>query len=335
MVKSLIILSFLIGAGWQTRTSQHFIVHYQSPDRQVVTELLDLLEDQHDRLTQIFETELIRPVNIYLHPDRHSLTRSAGIENPSEWLVGVAINDTHVHLISPLNPPGNHTRESVKEGLIHELVHICVASATVTRLPLWLSEGLAVFYAGQRNFVREVPGVLRSSPTPPTLAEFDDPKFFEQKRGYAISYTIVEFMIQRFGREALIAFIQNYPDYDFLGAMSAMQLQLEWQEYLGDNYINPKPLQRWLDYSENIFETTFSPNPVRDYARLEFLAIEDGVFSIKILDFWGGIMQNLFQRPMTNGFHEFRIDASNFPPGIFYLEMQQGKRIQLIQFNKL
>jgi len=322
----------LLSAGWQTRTSPHFIIYYQSPDRQIVTELLDLLEDKYDSLTQLFETELNQTVNVYLHPDRSSLAESSGIEEPSEWLVGVAINDTHIHLISPLNPPGNHTRESVKKGLIHELVHICVASMTTTRLPLWLNEGLAVYYAGQTEFKREVPGVLRSRLTFPTLSEFNDPELFEQKRGYAISYTLLEFMIQRYGEQALIAFVQNYPDYELLGTMSEMQIQLEWQEYLRDNYINPKPLQKWLDYRDNVFESTLSPNPVRDYAHLEIFTGEDGMFSLKVLDLWGGLIQVLFQRPLTNGFHEFSIDAGKFPPGIYYLELQQGRRIQLIRF---
>lgn len=334
MIRVFIILSFIISAGWQTRTSPHFIIHYQSPDRQVVVELLDLLEDQYDRLTQVFETELTQPVNVYLHPDRSSLSKHSGIEDSSEWLVGVAINDTHIHLISPLNPPHNHTRESVKKGLIHELVHICVASKNVTRLPLWLNEGLAVYYAGQTEFRREVPGVLYSRLTAPALEEFEDPDLFEQKRGYALSYTIVEFIIDKYGRDALSAFVQNYPDYAFFGTMSKMQMQLEWQEYLSDNYINPRPLQRWLDYRENIFETNLSPNPIIDYARLEIFTGEDGLFTIKVLDLWGGFMQMLFQRPMINGFHEFRIDASNYPPGIYYLELQQGKRTQIIRFTK-
>ncbi|MEA1877345.1 MAG: peptidase MA family metallohydrolase [Bacteroidota bacterium] len=334
MFKVLIIFSFLVNAGWQTRTSPHFIIHYQSPDRQIVTELLDLLEDQYDRLTQVFETELIQTVNVYVHPGRSSLSESAGIDNPSEWLVGVAINDTHIHLISPLNPPGNHTRESVKKGLIHELVHICVASKTKTRLPLWLNEGMAVYFAGQTEFMREVPGILRSRLTAPTLDEFNDPEYFEQKRGYAVSYTVIEFIIHRYGREALSAFIQNYPDYGFLGTMSIMQMQLEWQDYLQDNYINPRPLQRWLDYRENVFEASLSPNPVRDYASLEVFTGRDGTFSLKVLDLWGGVMQVLYQRPMINGFHDFRIDAVGFPPGIYYLELQQGRQVQLIRFTK-
>lgn len=334
MMKLLLILSLIFNTGWYTQTSEHFVIHYQSDDRPIVKELLYLLENEHDRLTKIFETELIRPVDVYLHPDRTSLVQSVGIENASQWLMGIAINDNQIHLISPLNPPGNHTEKSIKEGLIHELVHICVASATVDPLPLWLNEGLAVFFARQRLYIREVPGILRTRITPPTFNELNDHDTFEQKRGYALSYTILEFITQRYGLEALSAFVQDYPDYEHLGAMSEMQLESQWQEYLRDNYLNLPPLQRWIDYRDNIFDANFNPIQVRDYANLSIMTQNEGVFTLIVLDPWGEPMQILFQRPIKNGFHEFRVDATNFPPGVYYLEMRHGNRIQVIRFSR-
>lgn len=332
MLKYLLILSLLINTGWHSQRSEHFVIHYQSEDRPIISELLYLLEGEYDRLTKFFNTELIHPVDVYLHPDRTSLVQAVGMENASRWLIGVAINDTKIHLISPLNPPGNHTEETVKEGLIHELVHICVASATVSPLPLWLNEGLAVYFARQRQFIREVPGVLRGRIRIPTLSELNIRESFENERGYALSYTILEFIVKRYGREALSAFVQHYPDYEYLGVMSDMQLEYQWQNYLRDNYINLPPLQRWLDYRDNIFDAVFRPTEVRDFAKLSFMTQEDGAFSMMVLDPWGELMQVLFQRPLKNGYHEFRIDAGNFSPGTYYLELRHGNKIQVIRF---
>lgn len=334
MLKYLLILSLLLNTGWHTKTSEHFIIHYQSEDRPIIRDLLYLLEDEHDRLIEIFETELIRPVDVYLHPDRNSLVQAVGMENASRWLIGVAINDTKIHLISPLNPPGNHTEETVKEGLIHELVHICVASATVSPLPLWLNEGLAVYFAKQRQFIREVPGVLRNRFRIPTLRELNVRESFESERGYALSYTILEFIVKRYGHEALSAFVQNYPDYEQLGVMSEMQLESQWQDYLRDNYINLPPLQRWMDYRDNIFDAIFQPVEVRDFAKLSFMTQEDGAFSMIVLDAWGELIQVMFQRPLKRGYHEFRIDASNYAAGTYYMELRLANKIQLIRFTR-
>lgn len=334
MIKYLLILSIFISPNWYSKTSEHFIIHYQSSDRPIVSEIIYLLEEEHDRLTKIFETELIRPVDVYLHPDRNSLVESVGIENASPWLLGVAINDTKIHLISPLNPPVNHTEKTIKEGLIHELVHICVASATVSPLPLWLNEGLAVYYAGQRQYIREVPGILRSRIRYPTFEELNVSELFEGEHGYALSYTILDFIVHRYGQAALSAFVQNYPDYEHLGVMSEMQLEAQWQDHLRDNYINIPPLQRWFDYRENIFDTNFNPIQVIDFANLSFMTNEDGVFTMIVLDPWGQAMQVLFQRRIRSGFHEFRVEASNFPPGVYYLELRLGNKIQVIQFSR-
>ena len=124
MLRYLLILLLIGTSGWTTRNSLNFAVKYQNPDRQVIAEVIDMLEDHYQRIAVEVGSDINHRVEVYIHPDRHSLLQSSGLRLASEWLVGVAINDREIHLISPLNPPGNHDSESVMDGLIHELVHI-------------------------------------------------------------------------------------------------------------------------------------------------------------------------------------------------------------------
>ena len=334
MIK-LLLISLLIGnPGWSTRTSEHFTVKYQSVDKQVVTDVIVLLEKHIDRVSIEVGADLTHPVSVYIHPDRHSLLQASGMNFASPWLVGVAINDREIHLISPLNPPGNHSFESVMDGLVHELVHVCVANAVSEPLPLWFNEGLAVYFAGQYRFAQEVPGLVREKVFLPELDDLAETDYFEKNHGYALSYTIVEYILKRNGKAGLKHLIQEYPSFSSLGLLSQMSFEQEWHQYLKEHYGNPPPLPEWQDSNNDIFQATLTPNPVRDFAKLEFFATSDDEFALRVLDPWGNRMQTLFHRPISTGFHAFRIDASSFPAGIFYIELEQGKNRQLIRFTK-
>ncbi|MCD6346750.1 MAG: hypothetical protein J7L96_04945 [Bacteroidales bacterium] len=334
MFKSLLILLILATPGWSTRYSQNFSIRYQHADRQVISDIVEQLESHYGQIAKELGADLDHRVEVYIHPDRHSLLKASGLESASRWLVGVAINDREIHLISPLNPPGNHSYESVMDGLIHELVHVCVANTTKRKLPLWFNEGLAVYYAKQYRFSQEVPGLVRDMLFLPDLNDLEDTESFERMHGYALSYTIVEFMLREYGGDRVRAFIRQYPDYNTLGIKSKMELENAWHAYLEENYVDPPALREWLDNRDDIFQATLSPNPVTDNSKLDFFAASDEVFTLQVLDPWGRRMQTLFQRPLKPGFHSFRISAAKFPAGYFYLLLIQGGSKQVIRFTR-
>lgn len=332
MTGSFLLTILFILTGWSSRQSTHFEVHFQPDDRQVVAEVMEHLEDTYEELSTVFGARIRERVDVYIHPDQHSLIELTRVENPSRWLVGLAINGQEIHVVSPLNPPVSHSKESVYQGMAHELVHICVFKMLPYRLPLWFNEGLAVYYARQRQFAREVPGILRSRSFLPTLTELADQESFERNRGYPLAYTLIEFVVREMGEYRLQKFLVNYPDYSALGFLSEMQLENAWHRYLETQYLNPPPLQKWLDNQTNVFEASLSPNPVIDKSNLEFVTTGDQLFSLRLLDPWGEPMQHLFHRPLRSGFHGFQIDASQFPPGVYYLELQSGRDLQIIRF---
>jgi hypothetical protein len=191
-----------------------------------------------------------------------------------------------------------------------------------------------VYYAGQYRFAQEVPGLVKDAVFLPNLDDLARGDYFEKNDGYAYGYTIVEFMLKEYGPPRVREFIQTYPDYSILGLKSQMEFEQNWKNYLRNHYGNPPPLPEWLNNQEDYFQTTLSPNPVNDYAKLEFFAAGDDEFVLRVLDPWGELMQTLFHRPIKNGFHAFRIDATAFPAGIFYLELIQGRHRQLVKFTK-
>jgi hypothetical protein len=218
------------------------------------------------------------------------------------------------------------------EGLLHEFVHICVARASSSPLPVWLNEGLAVYYAGQKRFTQEVPGIIKDVDQMPSLFSLSDQPRFAQRRGYPLSYTIIEVAVKYAGEAAISRLVREYPDLSALGMTRLTELEEMWHRHLYYKYKNPPPLEGWSEFGDNYFEVSLDPNPVNDLGELRFVTHSQGLFTIDVLDPWGNKMQNLFEERIEAGMHRMKIDARSFLPGIYYLELNSGGQRQLVRF---
>ena len=319
--------------NWLSFSGAHFEIHYQGADKALIQDINRRLEDHYFPLTNLFEVDFEEKLDVYIHPDLSALKQNLKLDEKSDWLVGLAKGDKEIHLVSPRNPPGNHSYESVMEGLVHEFVHVCVARANRNRLPVWLNEGLAVYFAGQGDFAREVPGILNNMISLPSLMSLSEPERFAARHGYPLSYTIIE-MVEKFaGQGGISRWVKEYPDYSALGLSSHIELEQLWHAHLQEKYKNPEPLVDWSMSDENIFQVSLEPNPVKDFGDLRFYAPSDGIFTLDVLDPWGGKIQNLTTKKINSGFHAFRIDARDFPPGMYYLELRTADQRQLLKFT--
>ncbi len=319
--------------AWSSFTGDHFIIHYRGPDRAVIHEIEQKLADNYFRLTNFFEVNFDDQIDVFIHPDLNSLKNTLNYQAESDWLVGVAVGDEAIHLVSPRNPPGIHTYQSVMDGLIHEFVHICVARASKNQLPVWLHEGLAVYYAGQMRFAQEVPGLVKDLNILPSLQSISNPDTFADRNGYPLSYTIIEMVEEFAGQSGISRWVKEYPDCSALGIRGLSELEDLWHHHLESKYQHPQPLKKWLDNSGNPFQISLDPNPIVDFGEMKFVVPSDGTLYMEVLDPWGRKIQTLFSNNIESGFHGFRIDARKFPPGIYYLELRTADQEQLVRFT--
>lgn len=61
---------------------------------------------------------------------------------------------------------------------------------------------------------------------------------FAELDGYALSYTIVEYMISEYGYDKLIDLIKSPYDFDEIFSITIEEFEKEWKEYLIKNYNN-------------------------------------------------------------------------------------------------
>ncbi len=319
--------------SWLNFPGRHFNIHYRGPDKALVKAVDKRLEDNYYRLINLFDVDFDKRIDVYIHPDLSSLKNTMNIDDSSDWLVGLAVGEKTIHIVSPANPPGNHTYESVMEGLVHELVHICVARSSNTQLPVWLNEGLAVYYSGQKRFAQEVPGLVRNLSVMPGFFILSDHDRFAKRNGYSLSYTIIEMVEEFAGHGGISRWIKEYPDHSALGLSSLSELEAMWHRHLENKYKNPQALDGWSEFGENIFDVSLEPNDIKDFGEMTFFVPERSTFIVDVLDPWGNKMQNLFSQIVNPGIHGFKIDARNFPAGIYYLELKTPDQKQLVRFT--
>lgn len=77
------------------------------------------------------------------------------------------------------------------------------------------------------------------------------------------------------------------------------------------------------------------PNPVIDFAQINFTMVNDGKVDIDILDLTGKIVNKIESANFTAGNQFFRWNCRNFPSGFYMVKVSTDKEIKLIKITKV
>ncbi len=219
-------------------TTEHFIFHF-SEDKSALGELFAALENNYSKITKAFGINPANKVKVEIYPDIKLYHRRTFGENSPDWMVGNFDPDNNVvRMVSPNNPGSYHDYKSVVEIAAHEFAH-CVTfeyrSRNNKNLPNWLNEGLSLYYADQfvENDKKRVKEAVASNDIP-ALSDLKDD--FVKYHGYTFSYTVVDFIIKKYGEKKLMEFVKNPDSYGKIFSMSKKKFNAEWQAYLKEEY---------------------------------------------------------------------------------------------------
>ncbi len=211
--------------------SDHFILHYTAPDQPCISDMLSVLEANYAKVAA--DLEVVgdgEKTDIDVYPDIDAFHVAIGQPSAPAWNVGQAVSPTLVRVTSPLHPGPEHTYASIMKVAVHEFVHTREMRVSDTsQWPPWLSEGVACYEAGQS--ADETIKDDRSGA--PTLDAISDRSTFVQNDGYAWSYYVVRFILDTFGKDALVRLMQSGGDISSLN-VSYEDFNSRWQSYIRD-----------------------------------------------------------------------------------------------------
>lgn len=178
-----------------------------SPEDMAVfgTRALDLAERAKRTLAEKYQVSLSQPVMVEILPTQEDFAiRTFGLPGGESFL-GVCFGP----LITMTSPRGRLGRANWESVLWHEMAHTITLAATRHRIPRWLTEGISVYEERQvrpgwgQGMTAEFRERFLSGKMPDLIhldESFAGPDILF---GYYHASVVVEFIVQRFGMEAM------------------------------------------------------------------------------------------------------------------------------------
>lgn len=216
----------LHGGGQSGKSSTH-------SDAKLRRDIMDHLSAHISRVCALVRHEPSTRISIEVYPDLPTFHLAVGEPDAPDWFMGVTEHNT-IKIASPLHPGPAHTYESILKSTVH-LFTMWLVKDRNPAAPKWLYQGVGGYAAGLMT--REYINVMLTDPVQrgqfPSFSDLEDHSWdFETKRGFEFSCTLAEFVLQRYGADALQAIIANPRDYERAFRCSESELHQQWKEML-------------------------------------------------------------------------------------------------------
>lgn len=198
---------------WQTVSSDNVTVYAYNQNEAFNKIILDSAQSTVDRLSKEFGVQQTAPIRIWVYNSQRDFEATQQ-GNSSHWVAGTAYPQLHV--ILAILPEGN--KREVGRVIPHEISHQLLNQATKNPFnapPTWLDEGLAVF--NQDNGNEDFPAMVENAAEKGHLFSIRalNSSFpydaADAALAYAESYSVVRFILDRYGEAGLAAVIRAYP----------------------------------------------------------------------------------------------------------------------------
>jgi hypothetical protein len=227
---------------WKEYSTDQVTVYAYNGDDGFNQSILESAQSTIDKLQTDFTVERSRGIRLWVYSAKADFQGSQA-PNSQDWIAGTAYPELQV--ILAVLPTGNQSE--VGRIVPHEISHQVLFQATQNPFnvpPTWFDEGLAV--AVQDGGNEDFPELVQRAAEDGRLfsvrsltSEFPyDPA--DATLAYAESYSIVQFIIDRWGNEGIAAVLDAYKmgvshDEAFVTALGVDMTELDrlWKESLG------------------------------------------------------------------------------------------------------
>ncbi len=177
----------------------YFDLYYDAIDEPLIKDLRQTVDTDFERILSDFDLPVPgERYFFFLCRDVAEYIARTGktAEEYEEWMVGWA--DYHSRKLCILSPRvvADRTPEEMRKVVIHEIVHIALDSLQAAdRTGIFLSEGIAVAYAGQI-----APEALDLENYPSILEIWSEDDFYDNG-GYDYSGVYIRYFLKKYGTE--------------------------------------------------------------------------------------------------------------------------------------
>lgn len=205
---------------FETFTNDNFVLRMSGHERSIFgDDVMGLLGRAHDSLVKKYEATLAGPTTVEVFPEQKDFAiRTFGMPG-GEGYLGVCFG----RVITANSPASQSANPANWQAMLwHEFCHVVTLQMTKNRMPRWLSEGISVYEErvanptwGQAMNARYRDLVLKGEmkPIDELSSAFMSPEdSLHLQFAYYQSYLVVEYIVQKFGHEALRKILKDLGD---------------------------------------------------------------------------------------------------------------------------
>lgn len=220
--------------------TQHFTFLYNSSfDSSSIVELSEALEDSYSRIGRNYNTIPAENIEVNIYAQRWRYVKASRQWGASGSIEGIS----KLHFLED-----TWLETEFSKIAIHEFVHTVILKLLLDRepqplntkrfdakfqtFPIWLWEGLSVFEAGQ--FYDPKTLAYFSNGNYPEISELNTRS--DGQKIYTCGYTIIEYILNEYGKDKLIELIESYGDLNKVFNLTEQKFSSNWYDYIKNKY---------------------------------------------------------------------------------------------------
>ena len=201
--------------------------------KKVHQDLFNELNNNVEKISLKYKHQPSKKIVIEIYPDLPTFHQAVGEENAPNWFMGT-FEDNYLKIVSPLNPGPEHTYQSILTSTIH-LFTMWLITDINPLAPKWARQGIGGYESKgmSEEFIKNSTLKNLHNLVIPSFQELDNDTWdFETMKGFQFSYLIVEFIVNKFGLDALNKVIRNPSGYNDIFNCSESELHEQWVDYM-------------------------------------------------------------------------------------------------------
>lgn len=245
IISALLVLTLLALSSIPERrnelNTQHFTLQYSSSiDSMAIAKLANTLENSYSRIGNDLKTQPYHPIETNIYAQRWRYIKATGNWGASGSIEGIS----KLHFVELA-----WGESDVNKTAVHEFAHAVtlkllldqetqpVDSKTFDKkfmsFPVWLWEAISVYEAKQFVDPRTLPYLNHGQY--PSLSELNN----RTKGGkiYSCGYTIVEYILDRYGQDSFVDLIKNYGNLKKAFGVTDEQFSKDWYGFVREKYL--------------------------------------------------------------------------------------------------
>ncbi|REK75105.1 peptidase MA family metallohydrolase [Paenibacillus paeoniae] len=214
----------------ETDHSRFFSPEEHAGDGDAISKLAEAFEANYSRITNFFQYESADKMSIHVYTNKADFQKMIGRDTEGTYVASENI----IKVYTPANLTSPEAEALFTDQVVHEFVHAVIQSINpdVGRVK-WLDEGIAYYASGQLEKELQMKTVFYDQPT---FEQFSSPNYFENAGGRAYFYsgTIIQYIIDQYGIDALNEMIRNPEQKQLERVLNTTinQLFIDWTVYL-------------------------------------------------------------------------------------------------------